>query len=137
MRGYAEREVFSQRELELLSRATALVRRMPHEFEGQEIRCHELARIVRAFLALPVADGFYGVGVEHSWIWTDAPALEPHRWDLPNILDVYVPGQLPQVQLIHTATALPLNYRLGAPMPMDDVRWRVVEHFVEELREKA
>jgi len=111
MRPYAEQEVFSTREVELFRQATALVALLP---DLEELRCHELARFIGERLGLEVQDGYFGF-VEHSWCWTTPRADDSeYLWRLPNILDVYVPGELPQVQLIHTTTALPMPYRFGA-----------------------
>lgn len=136
MKSFAEREIFSSQELGLLKRATEIVSCLPHELDGWEVRCHELARAVSELLGLSpyeiyVADGYYGM-VDHSWIWTSAPSKRPRRWELPNILDVYIPGSLPQVQLVHTATALPLNYRLDAER--EDISWKHVRFLIAHAR---
>lgn len=64
------------------------------------------ARFVGARLDLVVQDGYFGF-VEHSWLWTGPqPQL---IWQIPNILDTYVPGALPQVQLDLTVKNAPVN----------------------------
>ena len=110
MKGYAEREVFTERELTLLNMATALVDLVPYELDGEPVRCHELARAVGVVLDLQHEDGKFGF-VEHTWLWT-SPLGEIAPWHLPNILDVYVPGSLPQVQLVHMKAGLPHRYTL-------------------------
>lgn len=137
MQSYSERHVFSATELRQLQLATRMVASLSHSLPGVncEVRCHELARAVGHLLDLPVVDGYYGHGIEHSWLWTSplvrvqADAYSP--WALPNILDVYVPGGLPQVQLFHTASALPLNHRLGPAR--SDVKEDVVQLLVKLL----
>jgi hypothetical protein len=134
MIGYAEREVFSAREKHLFRMATMLVSRVPYALDGQPVRCHELARAVGRVLELTHEDGRFGF-VEHTWLWTE-PKDHPKfaaPWVLPNVLDVYVPGSMPQVQLVHMATGLPSRYYLsnlsfGIP---DD---RVVEELVRILK---
>lgn len=129
MKGFAESEVFEPFEVELWKKATALVERLPaHVNDDEEVRCHEVARVVGEQLGLMVRDGHFGF-VEHSWLW-----VEPYEgsgeqlWRLPNILDVYVPGELPQVQLIHTTSALPMPYRFGP------TRTDIREDVMKELR---
>ncbi len=134
MKSYAEREVFNANELRLLKQATALVARVPAE--GRDVRCHELARAVGLILGLPVHDGAFGF-VEHTWLWTAEPnaMLRDERspmWMLPNILDVYVPGSLPQVQLVHLSTGLPARYRSGKPR--EDVQQDVVLELLRVMR---
>ena len=130
MKSYAEREVFNVNELSLLNQATALVARAPGSFDHHYVRCHELARAVSLLLGLPVCDGMFGF-VEHTWIWTEEPAGRP-LWTMPNILDVYVPGSLPQVQLVHLSTGLPARYRAGEPR--EDVRQDVVLELLKAMR---
>lgn len=93
MKSYSEQEIFTDRELGLLRRAIWLVERV----QG-ELRCHELARAIGRVLKLPHQDGFYAF-VDHTWLWTEE-RVEYHPWLLPNILDVYAVGSLPQVRLV-------------------------------------
>ena len=127
MKSYAEWELFDARELALLEQATQLVAQAPGSFDGQFVRCHELARAVGLRLDLLVCDGAFGF-VEHTWLWTCPPDAnligQAPPWMLPNILDVYVPGSLPQVQLVHQSTGLPARYRSDSPR--EDVRQDVV-----------
>lgn len=131
MKGYAAREVFSAREKQLLNDAQALVDIVPYELGGEPVRCHELARAVGAILKLDVMDGHFGF-VEHSWLWTDPFPAQPcgPSWGLPNVLDVYVPGVLPQVQLVDTSASLPHRY---SPRPIKDlvIRGDIVDLLVD------
>lgn len=100
MRGYTVDQV-PESQTYLWEEATQLVGRLP---EDMTLRCHELARAIGRVLELPVQDGQYGP-VEHSWLWLEEAPFPEHReqqrcW--PNILDVYVPGSLPMVQLVYT-----------------------------------
>lgn len=132
MRGYAERKVFMRYETALLREAEVLVQKAPDEMLGEEVRCHELARAVGEILGLEVADGHFGF-VEHSWLWVRPPVSQLRPWTLPNILDVYVPGAMPQVQLMHMGhTGLPQRY---SPHPIRDlvVRDSVVERLIAAM----
>jgi len=92
------------------------------EEEGSTLRCHELARVVSLLLELPVVDGRCG-GVEHSWIeWYDRTR---HR----TILDAYVPGRLPQVQLIHDPIGMHNLWQEGEFR--DDIRWEVINDLLK------
>jgi len=102
---YAEREIFTARELDLWRRAERLIEAVPSTLA--ESRCHELARAVGRVLDLPHQDGFYGF-VDHTWLWTRP--LEVRRTvgriGFPHVLDVYCVGSLPMVRLVdgeHTA----------------------------------
>jgi hypothetical protein len=131
MIGYAEREIFTQRELQVLEKADQLVQLAPYELQGDEVRCHELARAVGQLLKLHVVDGWYG-HVSHSWLWLE-PLVEcgfPRL--VPRILDCYCPGRLPQVQLVDCSTVLPFEYRRGDSRI--DIRHHVVHELVEMMR---
>jgi len=94
MRNYSEYEVFSGKELAYFLAAQELIQLIPDDFmaEGWDLRCHEVTRAVGAQIGLKVVDGKSG-RVDHSWLLTvDNPRS--------NILDVYVVGRLPQVQLV-------------------------------------
>lgn len=127
MKSYAEVNVFTANELSLLRKAEAMLERIPYELDVP-IRCHELARAAGNVLGLEVCDGRFGF-VEHSWLWTEKMEGEKFcaPWSLPNVLDVYVPGAVPQVQLIHMATGLPSRYFLTSlalpAIDQDIVRW--------------
>jgi len=113
MISYAEKEVFTKEELKLYRRAVDLVQMVPYELDKEPVRCHELARAVGSVLGLEHEDGRFGF-VDHTWLWTKSPSSEDFcaPWVLPNILDVYVPGSVPSVQLVHMATGLPSRYSL-------------------------
>jgi len=109
--GEAYQGAFHPRELEKFNLACQMVAKAPYRWLGTEVRCHELARAVAELLKLTFEDGYYGM-VEHSWIWlSPREPLSP----LPKILDVYVPGRIPQVQLIDPHIHLPFEYRRGSP----------------------
>jgi hypothetical protein len=135
MLGYAETDVFSGAELGLLQRAKTIVAWLPATICGSAVRCHELARAVQHLLLhTEVCDGWYGM-VEHSWLWTKKPErfvvddVEHLLGPFPNILDVYAPGRVPQVQLVANSSALPFEYRRGDPRK--DVRADVIAALVE------
>jgi hypothetical protein len=131
MRPYVQREIFGEFEQEALERATWLVDNLSeHEdARGNEIRCHELARAVREVLAIDgarVVDGMVSA-VEHSWIeialaWRTRTA----------ILDVYCPGRLPQVQLIHSTAIIRPLYEERALRT--DIRFDVIKRLVDQMR---
>lgn len=114
MIGYAEDEVFLKQEKALYRKAVEYVKIAPAHIGGEVIRCHELARAVGRILRLTHEDGRFGF-VEHTWLWTRPRGSEEFAapWSLPRILDVYVPGAMPQVQLIDTASGLPPRYYLS------------------------
>ncbi len=128
--GYAYQEIFSIRELTLYKRACELVARVPYEWNGSVIRCHELVRAVAKFTDLTYTDGYYGM-CEHSWLWLKP--LEEFS-SLPRILDVYTPGRIPQVQLVDPSMNLPFEYRRGPPR--EDIRDSVVTELCCWMRDK-
>jgi hypothetical protein len=132
MIGYAEAEIFSVNETRLHVRACRMVEACPYtdEATGELIRCHELARAVGRVLRLPVQDGKFGFA-EHSWLWLSPPEPELARWNLPRILDVYVPGAMPQVQLVDTAPGL--CHRYLPDEPRTDVSARIVEELIDRF----
>lgn len=134
MKSYAEREVYSEQELSLWHRATQLVSRVQF-LDGDEIRCHELARAVGRVLALPYSDGRYG-SIDHTWLRVGDWRHEPQR---AKILDVYVPGGVPQVQLIHYAAwSLPhwrQLYRQGVEYERTDIDEALVERLARTMTE--
>ena len=118
---YAERVCFSEAHLRLLSRVETYVVRVSNTW-GNELRCHELARAVHLVIACEhaiVVDGKCGP-IEHSWIYLSDGV----------ILDPYVPGRLPAVQLIDLVVGT--AYRPG-PM-RSDIRQAVVDQLVREMR---
>lgn len=122
--------------------------------DGEEIRCHELARatarvITRpdrwawtGFLRLTVEDGRFcpwqgGLSIDHSWI-----EIVDSAQHVISFLDVYAIGRMPQVQLIQddmrSAYRFTASYYVGAKR--EDIRHDVVEWLLtfapddEELR---
>lgn len=117
---YAVRACFCREHLRLLRCAEAHVERVSNAW-GNELRCHELTRAVHEVirgLSLIVVDGHCGV-VEHSWL----------RFADGVILDVYVPGRLPAVQLVDPMIAA---YRPG-PMRAD-IQQEIIDRLVREMR---
>lgn len=135
MIAYAAQEVFSAPEQFLLTKAQALIGAAPtYDLGGELIRCHELARAVGRVLELTVQDGFYGF-VEHSWLWLSMPTPDYRRfprYHLPKILDVYVPGSLPQVQLVDTASGL--CHRYLPAEPRDDINESTVSAIIKTFQ---
>ena len=131
MKGYSEREVFSEREITQWQRATRRIDLLP---SLKDMRCHELARAVGRFLDLPYQDGFYGF-VDHTWLWTAPVPRTIGRLGFPNILDVYAVGGLPMVRLVACdAPSLPhvgWSYRPGSER--DDIDEAMVDDLVVRL----
>ncbi len=130
MRPFVERVFFSDSDIESHRLACGFVRRLPSHLDrgGREIRCHEVARAVaRRFAALGrevvVVDGQLGGmgGIDHTWL------VLPDRARTGRILDVYTPGRLPQVQLLHVHRRITSEYVPGVP------RRDVLEDVVEDL----
>jgi hypothetical protein len=120
---YAERVCFRPSHLDLLTRVEACVARVSTTW-GNELRCHELSRAVHDVVryrepGLEVIDGKCGP-IEHSWL----------RFSDGTILDPYVPGRLPAVQIIDPIVGV--SYRLGEPR--SDIRQWIVERLVREMR---
>lgn len=122
---YAQREYFTAQEVELWRRAVEIVAKIPHIVEEDEVRCHEVARVVGGILKLPWTDGWYGL-TEHSWLWTRPwePLTPP-----PNVLDVYAVGRLPPVLLVCSSVHTPFEYRRGDPRK--DTRVGVVHQLMK------
>jgi len=120
---------FKDQEIEYLERTQRLVKLVPYELDSKVVRCHELARAIAKLLGLTFEDGYYGM-VEHSWVWTrPREPFEPPS----NILDPYTPGRLPQVQLVHSSTMLPFEYRRGDPRK--DIDQEMVDSLVQIFEE--
>ncbi len=126
MRGYSERTVFEPKHVVLLELATELVQKIAShlDHEGREIRCHELARALGAVFAVEVADGT-SVGVDHSWLVLSRTTL----------LDPYVPGRLPMVQLVDIGapTLIRLTYDTFRG-ERDDIRPEVVNGLIVQMQ---
>lgn len=107
--------LFSLEELDAWTRVHRFIEEL-YEPKDKRFRCHELARAMGRVLELPCEAGYFG-NVEHTWLWT-RPLLQGASGKPSNILDVYVPGALPQVQL--------LNYSAAYPLPCQNMyRWNV------------
>ena len=127
MKGYSELEVFCADAVHAFHAATDLVLRLPErDISGELLRCHEVARVVgrvfRLGFPIEVVDGRYETGAEHSWC----------RLVLPNkqqaILDPYVVGRLPPVQLVAVVSTLPCRYQareLRTDIREDVVTWLI------------
>lgn len=120
---YAERVCFSPSQLRLLSRVEACVARVSPSW-GNELRCHELSRAVHLVVSdrqhkMIVVDGKCGP-IEHSWIYVADQV----------ILDPYVPGRMPAVQLVDLVVGT--AYRPGPTR--DDIRQAIVDRLVLEMR---
>jgi len=111
MKSYSERHIFSGNVKQAFELATYLVDSLEiHKLGGQEIRCHELARAISKILTFKDFDNTVVDGslwcIEHTWIVLgDGP--------YGKILDVYVPGRMPQVQLIDIHFAITRGYEPG------------------------
>ena len=122
---YAERACFTPGHLRLLRHVEGCVERVADSW-GNELRCHELARAVQVSVktlpqasALVVVDGKCGL-IEHSWlVFADGTILDP-----------YVPGRLPAVQLVDAIVGA--AYRPG--LPRTDIRDDLVDRIVLEMR---
>ena len=128
--GYASREVFSPDAAWVFRYARSLVSRVSSHLDagGREIRCHELARAVACCLRvqgvdLQVVDGALW-SIEHTWI------VLPGTLD-GSLLDVYAPGRLPQVQLLHEHRNVSRGYASG--VERSDVRHAVVDDLVRQM----
>jgi len=141
MLSYSDREVFSAQEIQLLRQAESIVKLLPDQVASQELRCHEIVRIVAQALDLnpaQIQDGFYGF-VDHSWLWTeplDTAKIVTPRIGLPNILDVYCVGSLPQVRLVDCQhTSLPhVGWAYRPSKVRDDIRIAQISEAVKYLR---
>jgi hypothetical protein len=119
---------FNHKQLGIYRQALALVDSLPNDSAqqlslggGQEIRCHELARAVGRRLQLPYQDGYFHRR-EHSWLWVGR-----------DVLDVYVPGSLPQVQL-HTYANYSLPwltvYRFTEGVERSDIEEGIIRNLI-------
>ena len=119
---YAERVCFTAVHVQLLRYVESCVARIGASW-GNELRCHELARAVQRVsahkpYALIVEDGKCGP-IEHSWLcFSDGMILDP-----------YVPGRMPAVQLIDPIVGA--AYRSGAPRA--DIQPAIIDQLVLEM----
>lgn len=133
MISYSERKIFTSYEVMLLRRAQVLVAAVDlglPVLEEHELRCHELARVVGNILGLRVVDGRYG-HVEHSWL-----VVPPREYThMGSILDVYAPGQEPQVHLLDLFFGLGHVNVYQAGEPRTDIREDIVNAVEEHIRQ--
>lgn len=121
MIGYSGTVVFSVSAIKLWEYATGLIDCLPEE---KDLRCHELARAMSRMTGLSVVDGKFGP-VDHSWLVFGTREA---------VLDVYVVGGFPPVQLASWADEVPSllqsarKYKRGPYR--DDVREEVVKDLV-------
>jgi hypothetical protein len=138
MKSYAVREVFSTTHQAILHDAERCVSKLSDAY-GNELRCHELARAVHAVLVssdrwtsfskLDVVSGMY-FAVEHSWIrLCDLTHSQKYA-----ILDVYCPGRIPQVQLIHEHFAISRGYVVEA-QSRSNIKTKIVTQLINEMQE--
>lgn len=121
---YAERACFKPAHLRLLRRVEECVARVSSRW-GNELRCHELARAVHLVVydreyKLAVVDGKCGP-IEHSWL----------RFSDGVILDPYVPGRVPAVQIVDPIVGT--AYRSDAARR--DIRQTIIDTLVLEMRD--
>lgn len=126
MKSICETEYFGREALRILEQATFAVSLLP---DGEDLRCHEVARAVGSVLSLRVVDGKFGP-VEHSWCsLVDMTGSVSQQF----ILDVYAVGRLPVVQLLdatsHATAQVRALFRPG------DVRDDIDTKLVQELQE--
>lgn len=122
MKSLASKRTFVPIAQEVASYAAEIVAAIPDPPEGEsELRCHEVARVVHALLMQKFAgdqrlgpalviDGYCNAispqHIDHSWIEFKVNDASLAGWPpayLVMILDVYVPGSLPQVRLMRAA----------------------------------
>jgi hypothetical protein len=134
MKSYAQREVFCIELLDMLDIVTAGIARIPGTF-GSELRCHELVRAVWSTFGsahgyTDIVDGKLGM-VEHSWLAGETTLAGPSR---PFILDVYMPGCMPQVALIDAWDLHPIG-RLYVPgKTRTDINKPLVDKLISGMR---
>lgn len=126
MVGFSATSVFTAREVDLLAQARRVVEALP---DDPKLRCHEVARIVRAIVGQgKVEDGTLGESrVDHSWIVLGHAGPRQHH-----VLDPYAVGRLPVVQLVEVGFPLDNPYRPGPPRT--DLRAELVVRMVEKVR---
>lgn len=126
MRGYAHEESFLATHIQELKRATRLVSKLPgRDRFGRYVRCHELVRALKPYLAESwhLIDGHVGP-VEHTWLHDVLTFV---------VLDLYTPTRLPQVQLVDVG----IHFQRKLYVPGErrrDVRWAVVRDLQKKLR---
>lgn len=135
---HAQREIFWEFERRVYRKAVIAVESVGRQW-GNELRCHELARAVHRLLDIPamrVVDGKVGA-VEHSWlelvVLNAELDREKHGKYRKTIIDVYVPGRLPQVQLIDPFPLLKPIYEEGEKRT--DINKNIVDEVFKEMRD--
>ena len=131
MKSYAEREIFTHREMAIWCDAVDMVKRVRPD-RGNEVRCHELTRAVQRLLwllkhDLRLVDGKLRA-IEHSWLLIETPHRELNR---AVILDVYCPGRLPQVQLIDSHFSVANGYEPGEPLT--DIKLNLIGQLIRDM----
>lgn len=126
MLGYSANEVFTPAQQAALRIAANCIEWLPEEYDGELLRCHEIARIVQRRLMqtwvhgsvnldVQLVDGNYGIA-DHSWL-VFGPSyyreLESYRNTGVVILDPYCVGRLPVAQLVHAHLHFADLYRPG------------------------
>lgn len=137
MRSHVEREIFTPGEVAVWCDAVDLVRRVSCDW-GNELRCHELARAAQKCLLqrghqTTVVDGKL-FAIEHSWLSITGLAAPPglvRDLRLYTLLDVYCPGRMPQVQLIHNHFIVARGYEEGPART--DINESIVARVVREM----
>lgn len=130
MKSYSEEEIFNEKAIKALKTAQGVVERL-----SDGLRCHEVARIVRAVLRRDghvawIVDGHYGP-VEHSWLLVSGRKEDDHDHAYV-ILDPYAVGRLPIVQLVSPSLGLHTLYRpleklpLFASVEREDIKHEVI-----------
>lgn len=136
MIGYSERNVFGRYPglLDVFEQAKGIVDMLPDQVEedDQELRCHEVARVVhelldRSRVGFGLVDGHYG-NVDHTYLTTSLNGVVC-------VLDVYAVGRLPMVQLVHGENGLARMYSAG--QARTDIRHNVILELVASIARKA
>jgi hypothetical protein len=128
MIGYSATHIFREEDRTLMQVAAEIVRILPErDRSGQELRCHEVARVVATALEskksnLTVCDGHYMMA-QHSWILICGDRLA---------LDPYAVGRLPVVQLVDVGSLAVRGIYLPGPR-REDIREDVIEALLRHL----
>jgi len=126
MRGFFERAHLTSYLMRCYHMAVCLVEKIDEYDDLSYIRCHELARAVKTTMfgddEAQIVDGLMN-SVDHTWILLFTHGV---------ILDVYTPGRLPMVQMIHHHTFIARQYAVGAART--DIREDVVKMLMDKMR---
>ena len=134
---YAERTIFSAKACALYADAVDVLKRVGDHW-ANELRCHELVRATRGVLELlgheniVHVDGKLGM-IEHSWLigYTHS-VFSGMLVKSDYILDVYCPGRIPSVQLIHCSHAITNNYIEGERRV--DIKHDIIAKLKKEMK---